>query len=78
MYSLIAWNILEYLALFVIVMLHEFGHVLACRQVGGRANRIVLRPLGGDYLCATSTTARGNSLEHHRSPLDERGLKCRF
>ena len=47
MYSLIAWNILEYLALFVIVMLHEFGHVLACRQVGGRANRIVLRPLGG-------------------------------
>src|SRR6266851_5267051 len=32
---------------FLIVMLHEFGHALACRQVGGIANRIVLWPLGG-------------------------------
>lgn len=46
-YSSITWNILEYVALFVIVTLHEFGHALACRQVGGRANRIVLWPLGG-------------------------------
>ena len=46
-YSSISWNILEYLALFLIVTLHEFGHALACRQVGGRANRIVLWPLGG-------------------------------
>src|SRR5579862_1857162 len=46
-YSSITWNILEYLALFLIVLLHEFGHALACRQVGGRANRIVLWPLGG-------------------------------
>jgi len=34
-------------ALFVCVLLHEFGHALACRQVGGRAERIVLWPLGG-------------------------------
>jgi Zn-dependent protease len=46
-YSSITWNVLEYLALFLIVMLHEFGHALACRQVGGIANRIVLWPLGG-------------------------------
>jgi Zn-dependent protease len=46
-YSSITWNVLEYLALFVIVLLHEFGHSLACRQVGGTANRIVLWPLGG-------------------------------
>ncbi len=38
---------LEYLALFLIVLVHEFGHALACRQVGGRANQIVLWPLGG-------------------------------
>mgnify|MGYP003694253793 CR=1 FL=1 len=37
----------EYLALFLIVILHEFGHALACRQVGGRADKIVLWPLGG-------------------------------
>jgi len=46
-YSSVTWNVLEYLALFVIVTLHEFGHALACRQVGGRADRIVLWPLGG-------------------------------
>ncbi|MBZ5566044.1 MAG: site-2 protease family protein [Acidobacteriia bacterium] len=46
-YSSPVWNVLEYLALFFIVMLHEFGHALACRQVGGTANHIVLWPLGG-------------------------------
>jgi Zn-dependent protease len=47
LYSSVTWNVLEYLALFLIVLLHEFGHALACRQVGGRADRIVLWPLGG-------------------------------
>jgi len=46
-YSAVSWNILEYVSLFVIVLLHEYGHALACRQVGGIANRIVLWPLGG-------------------------------
>jgi Zn-dependent protease len=41
------WNVAEYLTLFAIVLAHEFGHALACRQVGGRANEIVLWPLGG-------------------------------
>lgn len=46
-YSSIVWNIAEYLALFVIVLLHEFGHAFACRQTGGKADKIVLWPLGG-------------------------------
>jgi Zn-dependent protease len=46
-YSSAKWNVFEYLALFLIVLLHEFGHALACRQVGGTANQIVLWPLGG-------------------------------
>lgn len=46
-YSTFAWNALEYLSLFAIVLMHEFGHALACRQVGGQANEIVLWPLGG-------------------------------
>lgn len=41
------WALGEYLTLFAIVTLHEFGHALACRQVGGSANHIVLWPLGG-------------------------------
>jgi Zn-dependent protease len=46
-YSSPAWCVVEYLTLFGIVLLHEFGHALACRSVGGRADQIVLWPLGG-------------------------------
>jgi Zn-dependent protease len=46
-YQSMTWNVIEYLALFGIVLLHEFGHALACRQVGGQADRIMLWPLGG-------------------------------
>lgn len=46
-YSSPIWAVLEYVGLFVIVLLHEFGHALACRQTGGVADRIVLWPLGG-------------------------------
>ena len=41
------WAAALYLGLFVLVTMHEFGHALACRQVGGIADRIVLWPLGG-------------------------------
>src|ERR1017187_6332129 len=47
LYSSPVWNVLEYLSLFLIVLMHEFGHALACRSVGGQANQIVLWPLGG-------------------------------
>jgi Zn-dependent protease len=46
-YSTQIWAGYEYLALFGIVLLHEFGHALACRQSGGTADQIVLWPLGG-------------------------------
>ncbi len=43
----LVWRIAEYLVLFAIVLLHEFGHALATRQVGGDANTILLWPFGG-------------------------------
>ena len=46
-YNSLVWNVAEYLALFLLVLMHEFGHSLACRSVGGEANRILLWPLGG-------------------------------
>ena len=46
-YSNYGWNALEVLGLFLIVLTHEFGHQLACRQVGGTTHDIVLWPLGG-------------------------------
>jgi Zn-dependent protease/uncharacterized MAPEG superfamily protein len=51
-YSSFAWNMLEYLGLFGIVTLHEFGHAFACRSVGGRANEILLWPFGGVAIVA--------------------------
>jgi len=53
-YSSFVWNVLEYLSLFGIVLMHEFGHSLACRQVGGRADQIILWPLGGVAFVAPS------------------------
>jgi Zn-dependent protease len=46
-YTSLVWSVLEYLSLFLIVLLHEFGHAMACRQVGGTANQILLWPFGG-------------------------------
>jgi Zn-dependent protease len=38
-------------ALFTIVLLHEFGHAIACRAKGGTADEILLWPLGGLAMC---------------------------
>ena len=38
-------------ALFVLVLLHEFGHCFACRRVGGEADDILMWPLGGLASC---------------------------
>ncbi|HSY17451.1 MAG TPA: site-2 protease family protein [Candidatus Acidoferrales bacterium] len=46
-YSSLIWNALEYLSLFLIVLIHEFGHQLACRSVGGKTHDIILWFLGG-------------------------------
>jgi Zn-dependent protease len=39
-------------ALFVLVLLHEFGHCFACRRVGGEADEILMWPLGGLASCS--------------------------
>ncbi len=38
-------------SLFVLVLAHEFGHVIACRKVGGEADEIIMWPLGGLAMC---------------------------
>jgi stage IV sporulation protein FB len=39
-------------ALLLLVLLHEYGHCIACRAVGGSADRILLWPLGGLASCS--------------------------
>ncbi len=54
-------------ALFVTVLAHEFGHCIACRRLGGEADRIVMLPWGGlaltrppnDWRAHFGTTAGG-------------------
>ncbi|HUB87382.1 MAG TPA: M50 family metallopeptidase [Verrucomicrobiae bacterium] len=46
-YNSPVWYVWEYLALFLFVLMHEFGHQLACRSVGGKTHDIVLWPFGG-------------------------------
>lgn len=41
------WTMRWMSLLFISVLLHEFGHCFACRHVGGRADDILMWPLGG-------------------------------
>jgi stage IV sporulation protein FB len=46
------WHTLRWTALlFLSVLLHEFGHAFGCRSVGGKANDILIWPLGGLAFC---------------------------
>jgi len=46
------WTLRWSAMLFISVLLHEFGHALACRSVGGYADQILMWPLGGLAYCA--------------------------
>src|SRR5580698_8251942 len=63
-YSSIAWNVLEYLALFMIVTLHEFWSRagLPPSRREGRSNRSVATRRRS--LCRSSTAAGSHFVEH--------------
>jgi stage IV sporulation protein FB len=46
-YSSKSWEFAEIVAMFLIVLLHEMGHVAVARGVGRAAREVVLWPLGG-------------------------------
>ncbi len=45
------WTLRMEALFFFSVLLHEFGHALACRRVGGQADEILMWPLGGLAFC---------------------------
>lgn len=55
-----AWTLRWISLLFASVLLHEFGHALACRKVGGTASDILMWPLGGLAYCAPPPTPWAN------------------
>lgn len=56
-------------ALFVLVLLHEFGHCLACRWVRGTADDILMWPLGGLASCRPPHAWRPNLVTTLGGPL---------
>jgi Zn-dependent protease len=53
-YSSRGWAALEFVGVFLIVLMHELGHVAASFRLGQKAPEIILWPLGGLALLETS------------------------
>lgn len=49
------WTAMFIGALFLLVLLHEYGHCIACRWSGGSADQILMWPLGGLAYCAPAS-----------------------
>ncbi|MDA0840099.1 MAG: hypothetical protein O3B01_07070 [Planctomycetota bacterium] len=45
-----------YLGVFLLILLHEYGHCFAARKVGGHADEVLLWPLGGLAFCHAPNT----------------------
>ena len=43
----LSYGAIQLALLFLIVLVHEFGHCFGCRSTGGEANEILMWPLGG-------------------------------
>lgn len=61
-----AWSVAS---LFVLVLLHEFGHCFACRRVGGEADNILMWMLGGLAYCRSPHTWRANLVTTAGGPM---------
>lgn len=55
--------------LFLIVLLHEFGHCIACRRTGGVADEVLMWPLGGLAYCRPEHNARSHFITAAGGPL---------
>ncbi len=55
--------------LFLLVLLHEFGHCFACRWVGGEASEIVMWPLGGLAMCHPPRTWKASLITTVGGPM---------
>lgn len=65
----VAFVAIQMAVLFGLVLLHEFGHVFACRAVGGDADDVLLWPLGGLAACQTPPHWRADLITTLGGPL---------
>lgn len=67
--SWVEFTLIWVVMLFVIVLLHEFGHCFAARRVNGDANEILMWPLGGLAYCDVPHAARAHFVTAAGGPL---------
>lgn len=67
--SLLEHTLIWVVMLFLIILLHEFGHCFAARRMDGEAEEILMWPLGGLAFCAVPHTARANFVTAIGGPL---------
>jgi len=60
---------LGFLVLFLTVLIHELGHCLGAKAVGGRVHRILLWPLGGLAFCGHGGGPKGDLIVALAGPL---------
>ncbi len=63
------WTLRWSVLLFFSVLLHEFGHALSCRAVGGTANHILMWPLGGLAMVSPPHRAKAHFITIACGPL---------
>ena len=71
---LLEYVVIWVVMLFVIVLLHEFGHCFAARKVDGEADEILMWPLGGLAYCSVPQTVRANLITVLGGPLVNVGI----
>ena len=77
-YESMAWNVIEYLALFGIVLMHEFGHALGL-PAGGRAGRSDhALAAGRRRLRAAAASTRRPVMEYRRGTAGQCDSWCRL
>jgi Zn-dependent protease len=67
--EVIEFTLIWVVMLFVIILLHEFGHCFAARRVNGEASEILMWPLGGLAFCEVPHTPRANFICAFGGPL---------
>jgi Zn-dependent protease len=60
---------LGFFVLFLTVLIHELGHCLGAKMVGGKAHRILLWPLGGLAYCSSGDTPKADLVVALAGPL---------
>ncbi len=67
--TILKYSLGSYAILFLIVLIHEFGHCFGARYVGGEANEILIWPLGGLAYASPPNTPKAHMITTIAGPM---------